>query len=97
MPDTYRVVLTLSVARELQDIFNYIESDSPDSARRMITRLLQATDSLESFPHRFKVVEETDIDIEIRSMLVKPYLIRYHVNGTSGVVTIVSVRHGARE
>jgi toxin ParE1/3/4 len=97
MPDRYRVNLTARVAAQLQDVFEYIEEDSPENARRMIQRLMDAIDSLDILPHRYKVLEESDsLGEEIRSMVVKPFLVRYHINESAGVVTIVSIRHGAR-
>jgi plasmid stabilization system protein ParE len=81
----------------LQEIFEYIEQHSPQNAAEMIERLLDAIDSLEMFPHRFKVVQNTDeAEAEVRSMPVKPFLVRYHVDDADHVVTILSVRHGAR-
>jgi toxin ParE1/3/4 len=97
MPPVYRVNLTLRVADQLQEIFDYIAKDSPDNAARLIRRLLDAMDGLESLPHRYKVVTNSaTVGEELRSMPVGAYLVRYHVHDSARVVTIVSVRHGAR-
>jgi plasmid stabilization system protein ParE len=97
MPPVYRVNLTLRAAGHLQDIFEYIEKDSPQNAARMIRRLLDACDALDVLPHRYKVVKNTGVvGEEVRSMPVRPYLVRYHVDDAARVVTILSVRHGAR-
>lgn len=97
MPDIYRVRLTIRVSHQLQEIFDYIAVDSDSNAARMIERILDAIDGLEMLPHRYKVVEDTDVlGEEVRSMPVRPYLVRYHVDESSHVVTILSVRHGAR-
>jgi plasmid stabilization system protein ParE len=98
MPDTYRVNLTLRAAGHLEDIHKYIEQDSADNAPRMIQRIMDAIDSLEIFPHRYKVLEQsTELGEEVRSMVVKPYLIRYHIDESNRSVTILSIRHGARK
>ena len=98
MPARYRIRMTLRAAADLQGIFDYIEQDSPQNAARMITRLLDAIDSLEILPHRYKAVSAPeDLGEEVRSMPVRPYRIRYHVNESTQAVTILSVRHGARQ
>src|SRR3982751_4705895 len=97
MPDRYRIIYTLRAASHLKDIFDYIEHDSPQNARKMIKRLLSAIESLDFLPRRYKVIKNVpELGGEIRSMPVPPYLIRYHVDDTNLAVTIVSVRHGAR-
>jgi len=55
----YRVNLTLESAGQLEEIFDYIEAQSPQNAPRVIRRLLDAIFSLEQLPHRFKVVRNT--------------------------------------
>ena len=97
MPERYRVNLSLNAAGHLQGIFEYIQQDSPQNARRMIERLLDGVDSLEAFPHRYKILRNVAVfGEEVRSMPVLPYLIRYHVDDHNHVVTILSVRHGSR-
>lgn len=64
----------------------------------MIGRLLDAVDALDILPHRYKVVANPEaVGTEIRSMPVGNYLVLYHVDDDSRVVTILSVRHGARD
>jgi toxin ParE1/3/4 len=97
MPDPYRVNLTRMAAADLAEIHAYIEQDSPQNAANMIGRLLAAIDGLELLPHRFKVVRNTRLVGErVRSMPVRPYLVRYHVDDSARVVTVLAVRHGAR-
>jgi toxin ParE1/3/4 len=97
MPDRYRVNFTLDAASQLQEIFDYIQRDSPQGAERMIQRLVAAIDSLDVFPHRYKILEDVEtFGVEVRSMPVPPYLIRYHVEDRNLLVTVLSIRHGAR-
>jgi plasmid stabilization system protein ParE len=89
MAPLYCVKLTRRAGGHLQDIFDYIEKDSPQNAAKMIERLLDAIDSLDLFPQRYKVVKNEDlVGEEIRSMSVRPYLVRYHVNESAQVVTM---------
>jgi toxin ParE1/3/4 len=98
MPQTYRIIYTRRAADELTAIFTYIEHDSPRNAARLIERLLSSIESVDLFPHRHKVVKNADeLGEEVRSMPVRPYLIRYHIDDKNSAVTILSVRHGARQ
>ena len=98
MPDVYRVRYTLAAADQLNQIFEYILEDSPQSARNMIARLLKAMDGLEILPHRYPVLERSSelLGDEVRSMPVPPFVVRYHVDDVRRTVTILGVRHGAR-
>jgi plasmid stabilization system protein ParE len=97
MPDHYHVNYTLYSAQQLENIFDYIERDSPQNAARMIERLIQSIESLSLFPGRYGLLRNIDtLGVEIHSMPVRPYLIRYHINLSSKTVTILSIRHGAR-
>ncbi len=97
MPETYRIRYTLRAADHLREIFDYIERDSPRNATRMIERLLNAIDSLDTMPHRYNVVNNSEqLGEDVRSMSIRPYLIRYHVDERERVVTILSARHAAR-
>jgi plasmid stabilization system protein ParE len=99
MPDTYRVRLTATAGAHLQEIYDYIEQQSPQNATTMIRRLVDSTDGLQQFPHRFAVVasSESSFGVEVRSMPVRPFRVRYHVNDAILTVTILSVQHGSRQ
>ena len=97
MTDSYRVNYTYYAADQLQEIFNYIEKDSPENAVRMIGRIIDAIESLSLFPGRYGLARNIEgIGVEVHSIPVRPYLIRYHINRSSRVVTVLSIRHGAR-
>lgn len=97
MPDTYRVIYTRQAANQLEDVFEYIANDSPQNAAGMIRRLLEAIESLHALPHRYPLIEKNAaLAGPIRSMPVRPYLVRYLIDESKATVTIVSIRHGAR-
>jgi toxin ParE1/3/4 len=97
MPDTYRVNLTMKAATDLEEIFEYIEKDSPQNATRLIRRLLNAIEGLQILPHRHRPVKGAAVlGEQVRSMVVHPYLVRYNTDDRREVVTILSVRHGGR-
>ncbi len=95
MPNLYRVRVTPRALSDLQSIFDYIAQDSPDNAAGMIERILDAIDGLEFMPYRFKVLEGEEKK-GIRSIPIRPYLVRFRVEEQAGVVHILHVRHGAR-
>jgi toxin ParE1/3/4 len=97
MPDKYRINYSRRAVEQLQEIVSYIERDSPNNAAKMAARLVKAIESLEVFPHRFNLARTpADLGHPIHSMPVRPYLVRYLINKSNMVVTIVSIRHGAR-
>jgi|SRR5580700_1322976 toxin ParE1/3/4 len=97
MPDSYRVKITPTASGELEAIFDYIARDSPQNAARFISRIVDAIDSLDRMPHRYRLARSSDPTFnQIRSMPLRPYLIRYIVDDATHSVVIVSIRHGAR-
>ena len=97
MPDVYTIRFTPVSAAHLQEIFDYIEKQSRQNAGAMIRRIVSAIDALQQFPHRYRVLQGIDTaGVEVRSMPITPYLIRYHVDDTNMTVTVLGVRHGAR-
>lgn len=64
----------------------------------MIRRLLDAIDGLEVLPHRYPLLADSEaFGVEVRSMPVRPFKVRYQVDDSGMSVTILSVQHGARE
>jgi addiction module RelE/StbE family toxin len=97
MPDTYRIRITPRALSNLEEIFAVISRDSPQNAAGMIRQLLDAIDSLEILPHRFDVPRTgKPRGRNVRSMPVRPYLVRYRIDDKQKAVYILRVRHGAR-
>lgn len=97
MPDTYHIIFTRRAASDLEGIFNYIANRSPGTAPRIIERLVNAIDSLATFPHRYRVIDpQPRIRGEIRMMPVSPYLVYYRILQSQSAVRVITVRHGSR-
>lgn len=97
MPDTYRVRITPRALADLGQIFEHIQRDSPQNAAAMIAKLLDAIDGLNLLPHRFDVPRTGTVrGRQVRSMPVRPYLVRYRIDETRMAVFVLRVRHGAR-
>ena len=75
---------------EVDAIVDYVLLHNPAAAFRLARRLRAAGDSLEQFPRRAPATQDGLRQYSI----VYPYLIRYRVE--DDIVTILSVRHGAR-
>jgi toxin ParE1/3/4 len=97
MPQPYSINLTQIASGHLADVFDYIAADSGQNAVNVMQRLLDAINTLDSFPRRYPILQGIDTHgLEVHSMPVPPYLVRYHIDDASKVVTVLSVRHGAR-
>jgi toxin ParE1/3/4 len=96
-PAQYRVVISARASADLQSIFDYIRTDSPQNAAGMVARLLDAMDSLVLLPRRYPVVTSPrQPKHETRLMPVRPYLVYYRIVEADKVILIAEVRHGAR-
>ena len=97
MPDTYRIRITPRALADLEAIFNTIRQHSPQNAATMIARLLDAIDALNILPHRFDVPRVGSVrGRQVRSMPVRPYLVRYRIDERRKAVFVLRVRHGAQ-
>lgn len=97
MPEDYGIRITPRALADLEAIFEHINRSSPQNATKMIRTLLDAIDGLNILPHRYDVPRVGYVrGRQIRSMPVRPYLVRYRIDEKNGVVLILRVRHGAR-
>ena len=88
-----RVSWSPSAIADVNAIAAYIARDSPAYASGVVSQILNATRSLNSFPSSGRVVPEFG-DEAIREKLVYGYRIIYRITGEE--VTIVTVIHGKR-
>jgi plasmid stabilization system protein ParE len=97
MIPSYRVLLAPDAFRDLDMILDYIRRDSPQNAARTIDRLWSATQSLDRFPHRYRVYRlHRRPELAIRAMPVPPFVIYYRIIEPLHTVRVLTVRHGAR-
>lgn len=86
-----KVVWSNTALAHLQFIRAYIEQFNPMAAHELAEGLIEAGNSLVSFPHRGRVVPGTD---KRELVTAYPYIIRYRIAGD--VVRILRVRHASR-
>ena len=97
MAPLYRIIILPEASSDLVHIFEYIVQDSPQNASSMTQRIFDTIDSLEYFPHRFKIHRSRKSpDRVIRSVAVLPFVIYYRIIASESVVEVLTVRHGAR-
>lgn len=86
-----RIVWTDEAVAHLEAIVEYVEAFNPAAARRLGERLIDAADSLGTFPDRGR-----DAGLGRREMTtVWPYVLRYRVEEER--VVVLRIRHGVRD
>ena len=90
---TREVELTRDAERDLEDIYSYIaEHDSQASAEYVLDRLLQATETLRTYPDRGSCPKELrSLGIsEYRQVFFKPYRLIYRVHAQQVVIYLIA-------
>ncbi len=92
-PLRFQVLLTEGSERDLEALYGYIaEFDQPANADHVLDRLLQAVESLETFPERGAYPKELiALGIrEYRQTAFKPYRVIYRVLGQQVFVYLIA-------
>ncbi len=94
----YRVNLTARTTKDLDNIYQFIQADQSEQAAAWFNGLHQAVRSLDSLPHRAPAIPENSA---LRHLLYggKPdvYRVIYSIDDAKKLVTILTIRHGARK
>ncbi len=97
MADGYLIVPAPQATADLDAIFDEVAKDSPQNALRVIERILDAIDSLKTFPNRTIVQGRGATGKSpVRSLPVQSWIVFFRVLEDQKVVRILRVRHGAR-
>ena len=86
--------------RDLDSIFAYICDVliEPEVAKKQVARVISAAESLDHFPLRHRLCEyEPWRTRGVRVLPVDNYLIFYHPNESTHIVTIFRIIYGARD
>lgn len=98
MPFQYRIRLTPRAIADLDEINAFVFARSPQGAAKVMSLLLEAIDSLDTFPNRNVVQRSTaELKFPVRSLPVRPYVIYFHVIEEEHIVVVRHIRHGARQ
>jgi toxin ParE1/3/4 len=82
-----------SARRDLEQIRSYIGFDSPEYARRMVERIINAVERVSALPESGSMLPEKERP-ELRQIFVANYRIIYRSHPQ--VLEVVLVLHGAR-
>jgi toxin ParE1/3/4 len=97
MPPAYRVIIQPRASADIVGIATYIEQASPQNASSITQKLLDAIDSLNRLPHRYKVYQSHRVPgFVVRSMPVWPFIVYYQIAESRQAVVVLAVIHGAR-
>jgi len=89
--------MTPRAGADLEAIHHYIDALSPQNAPTMVSRILDAIDSLKLVPHRTKVKGQgRKARNPVRSIAIWPYIVYFRVLDDESVVRVVCIIHGAR-
>ena len=95
MPAKFRVRVTHTAERDLEEVWNYIANDSPEGAKQFIRRLEEEIETLEIFPERCPLISENEIlGTHYRHLVVGHYRCVFRIAKTT--VYMLRAIHGAR-
>ena len=95
MPAKFRVRITRTAERDVENIWSFIAQDSPEEASRFIDRLEDQIATLERFSERCPLIPENEIlGTRYRHLLYGSYRSVFRVRGKT--VYVLRIIHGAR-
>ena len=99
---TYNLIYTETAKRNIKEIAGYIahELRAPESARKLVTKLMQAAANVTAFPYAHAVHQtpqnEEPLKYEYRKILVDNYFVFYRVDETQYLVIVTAVIYSRR-
>jgi toxin ParE1/3/4 len=97
---TWKVIYSDEAQQDLQDIYDYIAMIllEPEIAERQTERIIDAADSLISFPFRYRIYDfEPWRTIGLRILPIDNYLILYKPDESTNIVQIIRIMYGGRD
>ena len=97
MPDSYRVIFSDEALQNIKSIARHIREESPLAAASVAESLLDAVDSLELMPARFRRVGTSrKRGNPVHACVVRPFIIYYGIDELRKAVHILVIVHGRR-
>ena len=93
----YSVRITASAKQDIADTMQFIELSSTSRARKWLSGLLVAMDSLQEMPVRHALMAEASQLRPLRALLYHSHRVIYEIDETAHTVAIVRVYHMARK
>ena len=92
----YHIIWSDAAIEDLQNICAQIAAENPDAARRTGEAILKHVGILSEFPE-IGPTYPRGTSGPLREIVNRPYRVFYDVDDTAQTVTILHVRHGARQ
>lgn len=86
---------SLESISDLENIYNYIATDSPIYARHQIEHIFQAVERLRRFPESGRHLPEFQ-HLPHREIIVDSYRVIYRYESGNNEVVVITVVHGKR-
>ena len=82
--------------KDLEKIIDYIQSDNPDAALKLLEKIDESISQLKDFPYKGKSPKDDHLQSkDYRMLVIKSYLVFYVVNDNE--VEIRRILHGKRK
>lgn len=95
MPERFLVKITRRAEKDLEKIYDYINADNPEAARKFVSEIEKQIRTLETMPNRCPVISEGEEGLsQYRHLLYGDYRTIFRVRGRT--VLICRIIHGAR-
>ena len=95
MPAKFRVRITRTTERDLEEAWTFIAQDSAEEAEKFIRRLEEQIATLESFPERCPLIPENEfLGTRYRHLLFGSYRSVFRIAGRT--VYVLRIIHGSR-
>jgi toxin ParE1/3/4 len=95
MPIKFRVNITRSAEKDVEEIWTYIAADNPAEAAKFLLKLEEQVSTLERFPLRCPLIPENAIlGTDNRHLLYGNYRTIFRIAGK--MVHVLRIIHGAR-
>ena len=88
------VVYSEAALSDLQNISEFIAREDAERAKVFANRLVDLAESLRRMPERGRPVKEC---LDVRVVILSPYLIFYRLDRFAGRVEVLRFWHGARD
>jgi toxin ParE1/3/4 len=96
----YEIIYTEDALQDLEGIYQYISQTllEPSIAEKQADRIMDAVDSLESMPLRFRLYEHEPWHSKgLRVLPVDNYLVFYLPDEVENIVAIIRIMYGGRD
>jgi addiction module RelE/StbE family toxin len=90
------IVIDNEVKAQLKEAYDYIRQDSPQNARKIISKITSSISELSKNPEKYPPDKyRLDRDISFRAYEIERFRIAYHISPLH--IQIIRIRHTSRE